>query len=315
MSYLKSRLAHLVPVLLLVTVVTFLLTALLPGDPAEIVAGAGASEEQVQVVRDQLNLDDPAPVRYLDWVSGVATGDFGRSHRNNEPVLDAILGRLPVSIELMALSQLIAFLVAVPLAIATAYRAGGWLDRTVAGVSFAAISVPHFILAMLLIYLVSLQLGWLPASGFTALSESVTGNLRSLLLPALALAGSQLAVYQRLLRSDMVSTLQQDYVLMAQAKGLPTWYVLLRHALRPSSFSLITLAGVNVGRLIGGAVIIEVLFALPGIGQLTVQSIYNRDFLMLQGVVLFTALAYLVVNTLVDVLYAVIDPRIRHGAA
>lgn len=315
MAYVRSKLLHVIPVLLLVTLATFLLTSLLPGDPARTIAGPAATEEQVEFVREDLNLDRPFVVRYGQWLGGVATGDLGRSHRTGQPVLEAILQRLPVSISLMALSQLLSFLMAVPLGIIGAYRARGWFDRASTSFSYGMISVPHFVLAVVLIYVVALQLGWLPASGYTSMAAGPWPWLRSLLLPAVALAGSQVAIYHRLLRSDMLATLQQDYVLMAKAKGLPTWFILLRHALRPSSFSLVTMAGINIGRLIGGAVIIEVLFALPGIGQLTVQALYNRDYLLLQGVVLFTAVAYIVINTIVDLLYARLDPRVSHARA
>lgn len=315
MAYVRSKLLHLVPVLLLVTLGTFLLTTLMPGDPAQTIAGSSATAEQVEFVREDLGLDQPFLVRYVSWLTDVVRGDLGRSYRTGQPVLDAIVQRLPVSISLMALSQVIAFLIAVPLGIIGAYRARGWFDRASTSFSYGMISVPHFVLAIALVWLVALQLGWLPATGYAALTDGPVTWLRHLLLPALALAGSQVAIYHRLLRGDMLTTLQQDYVLLAKAKGLPTWFILLRHALRPSSFSLVTMAGINIGRLIGGAVIIEIIFALPGIGQLLIQSLYNRDFLMLQGVVLFTAVAYIVINTAVDLLYARLDPRVSHARA
>lgn len=315
MHYVRSKLLHLIPVLLLVTLATFLLTTLMPGDPARTIAGQTATEEQIEFVREDMGLDRPFVVRYGDWLADAVTGDLGRSYRTDQEVLGAITQRLPVSISLMALSQLIAFLVAVPLGIIGAYRARSAFDRASTSFSYAMISVPHFVLALVLILVVALQLDWLPATGYAALTDGVWPWLRHLLLPALALAGSQVAIYHRLLRSDMLSTLQQDYVLLAKAKGLPTWFILLRHALRPSSFSLVTMAGINIGRLIGGAVVIEILFALPGVGQMMVNALYNRDFLMLQGVVLFTAVAYIVVNTAVDLLYAKLDPRVAHVRA
>lgn len=315
MPYLRKKLLHVVPVVLLVSFATFVLIDLLPGDPAQAIAGGGATEEQLAAVRDQLHLDDPMLVRYGRWLGDVATGDFGRSFQSGQPVLEAIVSRLPVSLGLMTLTMVLSLAIAIPLGVVSAYRSGGWFDRITAATSYTMISVPNFVLAVLLIYFVGLTLGWLPVSGYVPFSEDPWGSLRSLLMPAMSLAAAQVATFHRVLRSDMLTTLQQDHLLMARAKGLPTRHLLFRHALRPSSFSLLTLAGVNVGRLIGGAVIIEVIFALPGIGQLTVQALYGRDFVVLQAVILFTALTYIAVNTAVDLLYAVLDPRVRDAPA
>lgn len=315
MPYLRKKLLHVVPVVLLVSFATFVLIDLLPGDPAQAIAGGGATEEQLDAVREQLHLDDPMLVRYGRWLGDVATGDFGRSFQSGQPVLEAIVSRLPVSLGLMTLTMVLSLAIAIPLGVVSAYRSGGWFDRITAATSYTMISVPNFVLAVLLIYFVGLTLGWLPVSGYVPFSEDPWGSLRSLLMPAMSLAAAQVATFHRVLRSDMLTTLQQDHLLMARAKGLPTRHLLFRHALRPSSFSLLTLAGVNVGRLIGGAVIIEVIFALPGIGQLTVQALYGRDFVVLQAVILFTALTYIAVNTAVDLLYAVLDPRVRDAPA
>lgn len=306
-----SKIWRLLVVLFLVSFATYALVDLLPGDPAIAILGEGATEEQLQIVRDDLELDRPMPVRYVAWLGDVVTGDLGNSYRTNQPVWEAIQQRIPVSFELMAIAQVMALVFALPLGIAAAHRPGGWIDRASMSSGYGLIAMPPFILGMLLIVIVSGWLGWLPAAGYVRLTENPMDNLRTVIMPSFTLAASLMAVYQQLLRADMIGTLQKDYVLMAKAKGLTTRHILLRHALRPSSFSLVTLAGLNMGRLIGGSVIVEVLFAIPGVGQLMVQSIYTRDFLVLQGVILLVAVAYVVVNMLVDLAYTILDPRVR----
>ncbi|MFP4553632.1 MAG: ABC transporter permease [Actinomycetota bacterium] len=309
------KLRRLAAVLLLVTFATFALLDLLPGDPAVAIVGEGGTPEQIERVRQDLELDRPMPVRYVSWLGDVATGDLGRSHRTGQPVWQAIEQRLPVSLQLMAVAQILALAFALPLGIAAAYRPGSFLDRASMGSGYALVAMPPFILGMLLIVIFSGWLGVLPATGFVRVSGDLWGNFRTSLLPSVTLAAGLMAVYQQLLRADMILTLQKDYVLMAKAKGLRTWHILLRHALRPSSFSLVTLAGLNMGRLIGGSVIVEVLFAIPGIGQLMVQSIYTRDFIMLQGLILLVSVAYVAINMLVDLLYTILDPRVRPNAS
>ncbi len=313
MSTLLRQLRHVVIVMFIVTFLTFILIDLLPGDPAIALIGETAQPEQIEAVRAELGLDDPVYVRYVSWLGDVVQGDLGRSFRTNQPVVDSLTQRIPVSLELMALAQIISLVIAVPLGIYSAYRPGRVVDRSSMTAGFGMIAMPPFVAALLLILIFASWLGWLPSSGYVRLTEDVFGNVKSLLLPAVTLAIGQVAVYQQLLRADMIATLQEDYVMMAKSKGLPTWHILLRHALRPSSFSLITLAGVNMGRLISGAVIVEVIFAIPGIGQALVQSIYNRDFIILQGMLLFTAAAYVFVNLAVDLMYAVLDPRARRA--
>ena len=261
-----------------------------------------------------MGLDQPLWWRYLHWLGGILQGDFGRSFRTGEPVLSAILARLPVSLELMLLAELTALADrASPLAIRCAVNSGGTFDRVVTGVAFAKLSIPNFMAAILLIYVFAVALRLLPATGYTPLEEDWLGNLRSMLLPALTLALAEWPVLMRVLRSDMIATLQEDYITMAKAKGLKQRRILFVHALKPSSLTLITVAGINIGRLIGGAVIVESVFALPGIGRLLLGAIYTRDFMILQGVVLFVAAGFVIVNFLVDMLYAVLDPRVRHA--
>jgi len=313
LGFLAHRIAYLVPVLLAVTLLTFLIASLLPGDLAHAMLGDQATPEAVAALRRDMGLDQPIWWRYLRWLGGIVHGDFGRSFRTGEPVLGAILARLPVSLELMLFAEIAALLISIPVAIHCAVRSGGTFDRIATGLAFAKLSIPNFMAAILLIYLFAVQLRLLPATGYVPFGEDAFGNLRSLLLPALTLALAEWPVLMRVLRSDMIATLQEDYIAMAKAKGLKSRRILLVHALKPSSLTLVTVAGINIGRLIGGAVIVESVFALPGIGRLLLGAIYTRDFMILQGVVLFVAAGFVIVNFLVDMLYAVLDPRIRHA--
>lgn len=312
MRNLRSKLYRLVPVLFIVTFFTFSMVRLLPGDPARAFLGLEAPQEQVDALRHEMRLDEPVVTSYFKWLGDVVTGDLGSSYRTHQPVTEALGQRFPVSLELMLLAQLFALAVAIPLGVVTAYRARKVVDRLWSAVAFAIIATPGFVLGLLLIYLVPVRFGVLQISGYTRLTDNLGENLGSLLLPAITLGLLQVAVYSRLLRSDMIATLQEDYVTMARAKGLSTPHILLHHALRPSSFSLLTLAGLNVGQLISGAVIVEFLFGIPGIGMLMVESIRARDLMMLQGAMLFIIVGYVVVNLVVDALYAVLDPRVRH---
>jgi peptide/nickel transport system permease protein len=313
LGFIAYRLGYLLPVLFAVTLLTFLIASLLPGDLAYAMLGDQATPEAVAALRRDMGLDQPLWWRYLHWLAGILQGDFGRSFRTGEPVLSAILARLPVSLELMLLAELTALAVSIPLAIRCAVNSGGTFDRVVTGVAFAKLSIPNFMAAILLIYVFAVALRLLPATGYTPLEEDWLGNLRSMLLPALTLALAEWPVLMRVLRSDMIATLQEDYITMAKAKGLKQRRILFVHALKPSSLTLITVAGINIGRLIGGAVIVESVFALPGIGRLLLGAIYTRDFMILQGVVLFVAAGFVIVNFLVDMLYAVLDPRVRHA--
>ena len=309
------RLLYLLPVLFGVALLTFLIASLLPGDLATVLLGDQATPETLAAVRHDLGLDQPVLLRFAHWLGQVLQGDLGRSFRTGQTVVAAIGERLPVSIELMLLAQLGALGVAIPLAIVCAVREGGRFDRFVTGVAFASLSVPSLLSAIVLIWLLAVRLAWLPATGYVPLDEDIAGNLRSLVLPALTLAAGEWPALMRVLRSDMISTLKEDYIAMARAKGLRPARVLLVHALKPSSLTLVTVTGINIARLLGGAVIVEYIFALPGIGRLLIGSIFNRDLVLLQGVVLFVGIAFVVVNLGVDMLYAVLDPRIRHGRA
>ncbi|HEX6840226.1 MAG TPA: ABC transporter permease [Stellaceae bacterium] len=309
------KLLYLVPVLLAVTALTFLIAQLLPGDLAIAMLGDQATPENVAALHRKLGLDLPLWQQYLHWLAGVLGGDLGTSYRTGETVMHAIAERLPVSLELLVIAQLGGLVIGVPLAMLCAVRPDSVVDRMVSSIAFGTLSVPPFLLAILLIFVFALRLHLLPATAYVPLSQDVLGNLRGMALPGATLALLEWPAIMRVLRSDLISTLQEDYIAMARAKGLTARRILFVHALKPSSLTLVTLIGLNIGRLIGGAVVIETIFALPGIGRLLVESIYTRDFIVLQGGVLFVAVAFVVINFLVDLLYAALDPRIRHGRA
>ena len=315
LGFVARRLVYLLPVLLAVSLLTFLIASLLPGDLAYVILGDQATPDKVAALRHDMGLDQPIWWRYLGWLGHVLVGDFGRSFRTGQTVLQAVAERLPVSFELMLLAEFGALVIGIPLAIACAVRAGSAFDRLVTGSAFSMLSLPAFLSAILLIYFFAVELRWLPATGYVPFSEDPLGNLRCFVLPALTLALGEWPVLMRVLRSDMIATLQEDYIAMARAKGLKPSRILLVHALKPSSLTLVTVTGINIGRLMGGTVIVESIFALPGIGRLLLGSIYTRDLIILQGVVLCVAAGYVLINFIVDMLYAVLDPRIRHGHA
>jgi peptide/nickel transport system permease protein len=315
LGFVARRLLYLLPVLLAVSLLTFLIASLLPGDLAYVILGDQATPEKVEALRHDMGLDQPLPIRFLGWLGHILQGDFGRSFRTGQTVLQAVAERLPVSFELMILAEMTALLIGVPLAIICAARSGGAFDRFMTGSAFGMLSVPTFLSAILLIYLFAVELHWLPATGYIPFSEGPVGNLRFMVLPALTLALAEWPGIMRVLRSDMIATLQEDYIALARAKGLTPRRILFVHALKPSSLTLVTITGINIGRLIGGALIVETIFALPGIGRLLVGAIYTRDLIILQGVVLLVASGFVIMNFIVDMLYAVLDPRIRHGHA
>ena len=313
--FIARRLLYLVPVLIAVSLLTFSIASLLPGDLAYVILGDQATPEKVAALRADMGLDQPILWRYLGWLGHVLQGDFGRSFRTGQTVLQAVAERLPISIELMLLAQLGALAIGVPVAIICAARSGGPFDRFMTGTAFGMLSVPTFLSAILLIYLFAVELRVLPATGYVPLAEDPLANLRFFVLPSLTLVLAEWPGIMRVLRSDMIATLQEDYIALAKAKGLTPGRILFVHALKPSSLTLVTVTGINIGSLIGGAVIVETIFALPGIGRLLVSAILTRDLIILQGVVLLVAAGFVIMNFIVDMLYAVLDPRIRHGHA
>lgn len=315
MRFVRKKLLQLVVVLLCVTFLSYLMLELLPGDTAtRLCAGAGG-QECVDQKRAELHLDEPLPVRYGRWLGSAVTGDLGSSARNQQPVWEALKQRVPVTIELLIYSQLMALLIAVPLGLLAARRAGGILDRTSTGTLFMLLAIPNFVLATVLILVFPVRFKLFQASGYTAFTDDPLKSLGSLFLPALCLAVAEMAVYMRLLRTDLIATMQEDYITMAKAKGMSPRRVLLGHAFKPSTFSLITVIGLNFGRLIGGTLIIEYIFSLNGLGAYTVVGINGQDYVPVQGAILVITVGYVLVNFTVDMLYAVLDPRIRHARA
>ncbi len=308
-----NRLPRLVLTLLAVSLCTFLLTALLPGDPALTILGENASDAQIATLREELRLDDPILVRYVDWLGDAITGDLGASARTGQEVTEAIVERLPVTIELGLVSLALSLVVSIPLAIWSAYRSGSLIDRVLTTTSFGVMAIPSFMLAMLLIIVFAVELQLLPSSGWVPFSENPKQNIEAIILPAIALGANEIAIFLRVLRSDLVTTLQQDSITMARSKGLSTTRIMVFHALRPSSLSLLTIVGVQMGAIVGGSVIIETMFALPGVGRLLVDSIAGRDLITVQGIALVIGVSVVVVNFVTDAVYSLVDPRIRDG--
>ncbi len=312
-----ARFGRLIATLFAVTFLSFMLTSLLPGDPAVAVLGQEGiqNEELLEQVREDLGLNRPIPTRYLEWLGNALTLDLGESYINKGQDVwgDVIVTRFPVTAQLAVMAIGMAVILAVPIGIVGAYREGRWQDSTTSAAVQVALSGPNFITGIFLIWLFSVQLGWLPASNWNRASDGLVANLKTSILPAAALASTQMAIFSRLVRADMIATLKENYILAARAKGLSDRYILVRHALRPSSLSLMTIVGLNFGALLGGTVVIETLFAIPGLGFRLINAINQRDILVIQGITVFVAVVYVVINTVVDLLYAVIDPRIRRS--
>lgn len=308
---LVSRMAQMVPVLFIVSVVIFSVTQLLPGDAAFTVLGDFATEDQRLAARAQLGLDEPIPVQYAKWAQRVATGDLGRSIRTREPVLSMIGDRLPVTIELTIVSIAIAVLLGVPLGLLAAVRHRTWLDTGISFISIAGLAIPNFWAGILLIMVFTLALGWLPPSGYVPFLVDPLQNLRLMILPALTLGTALAALIMRQTRASTLNVLNQDYVRTARSKGLSDGRVLLRHVLRNAMMPVTTIIGLQMGKVLGGAVIVETVFSLPGIGQLVITGIFGRDYPVVQASVLLIVVLIMLVNFAVDILYNVLDPRIE----
>ncbi len=306
-----ERVIRAILVIFLVTLGSVWLLNLAPGSAADIILGENATPAAVKALNKKLGLDQPVLTQYWHWVKNAIHGDLGTSPLNGLKVTTSIFNRLPVTLEIAGLALLISLIIAMPLAIAAASHQGGLLDRTANAISSVFLSIPAFVAGPLLIYFFSVKLQWFPVSGWVYFRDDPWGNLKSAFLPALAVAFTESAVFTRVLRADLVGTLREDYVAAARAKGMSRSYVMLRHALRPSAFSLVTVAGLSLGRLIGGTVVVEALFGLPGLGQLIQTAIVQRDIITVQGVVVFVAVVFVVVNTLIDVSYGLLDPRVR----
>jgi peptide/nickel transport system permease protein len=312
--YIARRLFALVPTLLFVSVLIFSLQQLLPGDPALALAGEDHDPVAVAAIRAKYHLDRPLIIQYRIWLGNVLRGDFGESLRSRIPVSDLLASKLPVTIELAVCSMLVALLLGLPAGIISATRKGTPLDFTANLVALSGLSVPHFWLGIMLILLFAVRLGWLPASGYATPWENPLRNLTTLLLPSIVLGTGVAGVMMRHTRSAMMQTLDADYVRTARAKSVPERLVVLKHALRNALIPIITLGAIEFGRLLSGAVLTEQIFNIPGFGKLLVDGVFNRDYAVVQAVVLVSAALYVLLNLLADVLYFVANPRMRGGA-
>jgi peptide/nickel transport system permease protein len=310
------RLATAVPVLWGVTLLTFFVVETLPGSAASQLLGPGATPDQVAELERELGTDRSMITRYVDWMGGLLTGDLGRSLADERSVGSVIGGRFGVSAELILCALAVSLAFTVPVALLAARKPRGIVDRISMAVSMTGLSIANYVLALVLVYIFAVELAVLPAIGFVPIGDGLFQNLRSLILPAVSIGFPLFCFYTRLLRADIIDQMQsQDYVTTAKAKGVGPWRVLIRHAFRNSLFGLLTIVGLNLGTLIGATVIIEQIFAIPGIGQQFLQAISNRDIPVIEGIVLIFAVVVVLANLLTDLLYAVLDPRVRHGSA
>jgi peptide/nickel transport system permease protein len=311
LNYLLQRLATIVPTLFFVSILIFGLQQLLPGDPALILAGEDHDPTVIAHLRSTLHLDDPLPVRYAYWAGGVLTGDLGESQRIKKPVLDLILEKLPVTLELACIAIVIALAIGVTAGIVSAVARDTVWDYAANIFALWGLSTPNFWLGIMMILLFSVTLGWLPASGYVSPFEDLRMNLLSMIMPAFVLGNAIAAVLMRHTRSAMLQVLSSDYVRTARAKGLDERVVVLKHALRNALIRVITLGALEFGTLLSGAVLTEQVFSIPGFGKLIVDAVFNRDYAVVQGVVLFTATAYITLNLLADLAYFLVNPRLR----
>jgi len=303
----------MIPVLLLVTVLIFSLIHLTPGDPALMMLGQEASPEALEALRARMGLDRPLVVQYFSWLKNVLKGDLGTSIRDNRSVAEAIFKKIPITLELALLGILISILIAIPAGIISAVKKGTVFDYSSTLIALGGISMPSFWVGILLIYIFAVQFKILPPSGYVSPFEDLSQNLKLMILPSLSLGIRMAAVTMRMMRSSLLNVLQSDYVRTASAKGLPKFVVIVKHAVRNSLISVVTVIGLQLSAFLGGAVITEQIFAIPGFGRLVVQSIFNRDFPMLQGSILIMAVMVIFVNLSVDITYSFLDPRISIG--
>jgi peptide/nickel transport system permease protein len=311
LTFIARRLVQLVPTLFFVSVIIFSLQQLLPGDPALVMAGEERDPAVIEQIRRQYRLDRPLPVQYVYWVKGVLTGDLGESMRIKEKVLDLILAKLPVTIQLASMAIVIALTIGIPAGILSAVKKDTLWDYGANAFALWGISTPNFWLGIMLIFLFSVELGWLPASGYVRLSQDWRASLASTIMPAFVLGNAIAAVLMRHTRSAMLQVLESDYVRTARAKGLLERTVIFKHAMRNALTPVITLGALEFGTLLSGAVLTEQIFTIPGFGKMIVDAVFNRDYAVVQGVVLVTATTYIVLNLLADIAYILVNPRLR----
>ncbi len=313
LPYILRRVLTAVPTLLIVTVMVFAVQRMLPGDPAVVLAGEERDPEVIAYIRARYRLNDPVPVQYVAWLGQVGQGNLGQSFRTRQPVAQLLLEKLPVTVELALLSLLVALAIAIPAGVLAAVRKGTAVDYASTVAALSGISIPNFWLGIMLILLVSVRWKLLPASGFVPFSDGVWANLQRMIMPAIVLGTGLAGVLMRQMRSSMLEVLKQDFVRTARAKGLAPFLVVVRHALRNALIPVITIIGLQLGALLSGAVLTEQVFTIPGFGKLVIDAVFNRDYAVVQGVVLFTATSYIVINLLVDVAYALANPKIQVG--
>jgi peptide/nickel transport system permease protein len=305
--------------LLLISLIVFTGVRMIPGDPARVLAGTDADAAGLEEIREKYGLNDAVPVQYLRWLALAVRGDLGESIRTRQSVTSTVAIKLPITIELACLSLLVAVGVAIPAGVLAAVRRNTVWDVLASGISLCGVSIPNFWLGIMLILFVSVRMGWLPASGFVPIAEDPLGNVKRMIMPAFVLGTALAAVLMRQTRNAMIEILSADYIRTARAKGLAQYAVVGRHALRNGLIPVVTILGLQTGALMGGAVVTEQIFVIPGFGRLIVESVFTRDYPLVQGVVLITASSYVLINLLVDISYTVLNPRLRvraggHGA-
>jgi peptide/nickel transport system permease protein len=312
LSYILRRLAATIPVMLIVAVLVFLMLRLTPGDPAAIIAGDTANAEQVAQIRTRLGLDQPILTQFFIWMGNILRGDFGESFFFKKTVAELIVGRFEPTVALALCTIVIAIVVAVPLGVLAAYKQGTWIDRIVMGFSVLGFSVPVFVIGYALIYLFAIKLNWVPVQGYQPIAQGFWGFLQRLILPSVTLSVIYIALIARMTRASVLETLSEDYIRTARAKGQVESKVLFRHALRNAAVPIITVIGLGIALLIGGVVVTESVYTIPGLGRLTVDAVLARDYPTIQAVILLFSLVYVLINLAVDLIYTVFDPRIRY---
>lgn len=310
-GYILKRIFSLIPVLFVVSIAIFLIVHLTPGEPAAVILGLEATEEQVAQLREEMGLNLPIYQQYINWAKGVLQGDLGESYFMKEPVTEAIFSHLGPTLSLAIMAEIVALVLAIPIGIIAAYRRGSAIDQTLMVISLLGMAVPSFLLGLLLMLLIGVQLQWLPVAGYVPLSGGLWSHLKYLILPAISLGAIQAALVARMTRSSMLEVLNSNFIKTARSKGVKEYRVIIKHALRNAFLPILTVIGQSFGTLVTGAVVVETIFNLPGLGQLIINSIERRDFAVIQGVVLFVTLTYVLINLIVDLLYGVIDPRVR----
>ena len=311
-KYILKRILIAIPVLIGISIIAFFIIRLVPGDTITAMLGVNYNEAQAAELRIKYGLDKPLPIQYIKWIGNIFRGDMGQSFFTNEPVVSTIIERLPVTLELMALSLFYCIFIAIPLGTIAAVKRNSIADYGASFLGLLGVSIPNFWLGTVMILVLSLKLNLFPSGGFVPLSESVASNLQHMFMPSIALGAAVGAVIMRMTRSSMLEVLGKDYIEMARAKGVTEKMLVISHALKNALIPVVTVIGIQMGYLLGGSVVIEKIFALPGVGQLALQAITNRDYALMQGAILFVASGFVIINLIVDIIYAVVDPRIRY---